>query len=380
MSLLLLLFRVAQFSAHRRVPYLCRRVPSGLLLMWLLFLCRLGDIVKNELSPKLPNQLPECWQAEVAKFVFSIKRHFKEIEEASAELKQQAVTGVIGIEASKDCWEKICSDKKKPEDSELAATGTGVSRYRKVEDVEKYAQLSFCPKLILALLCFAFKDANINSQISPPFCRRCFKEACSFHILRPDKEGTEDYAKMTELIMSSWIPADKKAADMHAMWFMHMILFETVSFGNPPMIFKDDFDFFGPVHTFKCNWSSGYYLSMLAQKEVQNAQPGALVFDCGAAKTHVYACDLNEVGTVSIKQQAPLDFNIKELVFKSEDTFGGGAFYNWVDEHLGRILRWFGTWPTLEAMKNRREFVRVAAQLLGSGLDVFVLAQTESFR
>jgi hypothetical protein len=213
--------------------------------------------------------------------------------------------------------------------------------------------------------------------MSLPFCRRYFKEACSFHTLLAN-----DYNKMKELTRSSWIPADKKDAEMHAMWFMHMILFETVkSFDNPPMLFKDDFDFFGPVQTFKCNWSSGYYLSMLTQKEVQNAQPGALVFDCGAAKTDVYACDLNEVGTVSIKHQALLDFNIKELIFQSEDIFWGGWFYNWVDEHFGRTLRWLiRKWPILDVMRNRREFVRVAAQQLGSGLDVFVLAQTESFR
>ncbi len=180
---------------------------------------------------------------------------------------------------------------------------------------------------------------------------------------------------------SSWLPADKKTAEMHAMWFMHMILFETVkSFDNPSMVFKDAFDFFGPVHTFKCNWSSGYYLAMLIQKEVQNAQPGTLVFDCGAAKTHVYACDLNEIGTVSIKHQALLQFNIKELVFQREVTLGGGVFYNWLDEHLGQSLRLVGKWPTLDVMRNRREFVRVAAQQIGSGLDVFVLAQTESFR
>ncbi len=174
---------------------------------------------------------------------------------------------------------------------------------------------------------------------------------------------------------------DTKVTDMHAMWFMHMILFETVkSFDNPPMIFKDAFDFFGPVQAFTCNWSSGYYLSMLTQKEVQNAQPSALVFDCGAAKTHVYACDLNEVGTVSIKHQALLEFNIKELLFQSGDTFGGGWLYNKLDEHVGRALRLICQWPTLDVMKNRREFVRVAAQQLGSGLDVFVLAQTESFR
>jgi hypothetical protein len=212
----------------------------------------------------------------------------------------------------------------------------------------------------------------------PPFCHRYFQEACSFHILLAD-----NYDAMKELIQSqsSWIPADKKLADMQAMWFMHMILFETVkSFDNPPMIFKDDFDFFGPVQRFKCNWSSGYYLSMLTLKEVQNAQPGALVFDCGAAKTHVYACDLNEVGTVSIKHQTSLDFNIKELLFQNEDTLGVGAFYDWVYEHLGQTLRLFRKWPTLEVMKNRRQFVRVAAQQIGSGLDVFVLAQTESFR
>ncbi len=214
------------------------------------------------------------------------------------------------------------------------------------------------------------------------FCRRFFKEACSFDILRPEKKEISDidFEEMKELI-KTWIPADKQTAEMHAMWFMHMLLFETVeSFGNCPIIFKDLFDFFGPVQTFKCNWSSGYYLSMLAQKGVQNAQPSALVFDCGAAKTHVYACGLNEVGTVSIKQQAILDFNIKGLIFQSEDTFGGGAFYNWVDEHLGRTFRLFGEWPTLNVMRNRREFVRVAAQLIVSGLDVFVLARTESFR
>ncbi len=193
---------------------------------------------------------------------------------------------------------------------------------------------------------------------------------------------------MQELILSrKWIPADNKAADMHAMWVMHMILFETVkSFDNPPMIFKDAFDFFGPVQTFKCNWSSGYYLARLIQKEIQNVQPGALVFDCGAATTHVYACDLNEVGTVSIKHQALLHFNMKELLFQSEGTFGFGrggrcdVFYNWVDEHVGQTLRLVRKWPTLEVMRNRREFVRVAAQQIGSGLDVFVLAQTESFR
>jgi hypothetical protein len=109
-------------------------------------------------------------------------------------------------------------------------------------------------------------------------------------------------------------------------------------------------------------------------------QPGALVFDCGAAKTHVYACNLNEVGTVSIKHQALLHFNMKELLFRNEVTFWGGVFYNWVDENFGQTLRSIRKWPTLEVMRNRRKFVRVAAQQIESGLDVFVLAETESFR
>jgi hypothetical protein len=102
----------------------------------------------------LPTQLPENWQEEVkklvAKFVFSIKRHFNEIEEASAELKQQAVTGVIGIEASKDCWEKICrhyaplelmpTSSEENEDKSFFWKG-------EVKTAEKYAQLSLCPKL-----------------------------------------------------------------------------------------------------------------------------------------------------------------------------------------------------------------------------------------
>ncbi len=86
----------------------------------------------------------------VAKFVSSIKGHFKEIEEASVELKQQAVTGVIGIEASKDCWEKICRDYAP---LELKQTLMGENEDKsffwkgKVKTAEKYAQLSLCPKL-----------------------------------------------------------------------------------------------------------------------------------------------------------------------------------------------------------------------------------------
>ncbi len=93
----------------------------------------------------------EKFKKVVAKFVSSIKEHFKEIEEASAELKQQAVTGVIGIEASKDCWEKICKDNTS-EWTEMKSTSSGENEDNsfvwkgKVKDAEKYASL--CPKLI----------------------------------------------------------------------------------------------------------------------------------------------------------------------------------------------------------------------------------------
>ena len=89
----------------------------------------------------------------IAKFVFSIKGHFKEIEEASAELKQHAVTGVIGIEASKDCWEKICESMQRDNASDLMFTSNGENEEKsflwkgKVKTAEKYAQLSLCPKL-----------------------------------------------------------------------------------------------------------------------------------------------------------------------------------------------------------------------------------------
>ena len=100
----------------------------------------------------VPKPPPGYFKTVVAKFVSSIKEHFKEIEEASAELKQQAVTGVIGIEASKDCWEKICKDnarlieenqeKSKHENEDKSFFWKG-----KVQDAEKYAQLPLCPKL-----------------------------------------------------------------------------------------------------------------------------------------------------------------------------------------------------------------------------------------
>ncbi len=79
----------------------------------------------------------------VAEFVSSIKEQFKEIEEASAELKQQAVTGVIGIEASKDCWEEICRDYA----GELMQTSSGENEDEsffwkgKVKTAAKYAQI-----------------------------------------------------------------------------------------------------------------------------------------------------------------------------------------------------------------------------------------------
>jgi hypothetical protein len=85
----------------------------------------------------------------VAEFVSSMKEHFKEIEEASAELKQQAGTGVIGIEASKDCWEKIYRDNA----SQLMQTSSGENEHEtfiwkgEVKNAETYAQLSLSPKL-----------------------------------------------------------------------------------------------------------------------------------------------------------------------------------------------------------------------------------------
>jgi hypothetical protein len=113
-------------------------------------------VLKSKDNTKLPKP-PDYWQAKfknvVAKFVSSIKEHFKEIEEASAELKQQAVTGVIGIEASKDCWEKIYVDNTSKW-ADLKHTSSGVNEDKsfvwkgKVKDAEKYAQLSLCPKLI----------------------------------------------------------------------------------------------------------------------------------------------------------------------------------------------------------------------------------------
>jgi hypothetical protein len=98
------------------------------------FLCRLGEEEDETTFKKV-----------VAIFVSSFKAHFKEIEEASAELKQQAVTGVIGIEASKDCWEKICRDCA----PKLMPTSRGENEDKsffwngKVKTAEKYVQLSF---------------------------------------------------------------------------------------------------------------------------------------------------------------------------------------------------------------------------------------------
>jgi hypothetical protein len=111
----------------------------------------LSPLIKSkENDTKLAKPPPGYWQEKckkvIAKFVFSIKGHFKEIEEASAELKQHAVTGVIGIEASKDCWEKICRDNA----SKLKHTSSGENEDKsfiwkgKVKDAEKYAQLSPC--------------------------------------------------------------------------------------------------------------------------------------------------------------------------------------------------------------------------------------------
>ena len=66
---------------------------------------------KDATKVRRPGYWQEKFQSVVAIFVSSMKEHFKEMEEASAELKQQAVTGVIGIEASKNCWEQICKNK-----------------------------------------------------------------------------------------------------------------------------------------------------------------------------------------------------------------------------------------------------------------------------
>ncbi len=87
-----------------------------------------------------------------------MKENFKEIEEASAELKQQAVTGVIGIEASKDCWEKICDNARKlkhtsrgESEEKLMHTSSGENEDTsfiwkgKVKDAAKYAQPSLVP-------------------------------------------------------------------------------------------------------------------------------------------------------------------------------------------------------------------------------------------
>ncbi len=118
--------------------FLTYAVASRLVYCWLGFLCRLSD-EKDE----------KKFKEVVATFVSSIKKYFKEIKEASAELKQQAVTGVIGIEASKDCWEQICRDFA----GELMQTSSGENEDKsffwkgKVKTAEKYAQLSLCPKL-----------------------------------------------------------------------------------------------------------------------------------------------------------------------------------------------------------------------------------------
>jgi hypothetical protein len=101
-------------------------------------LCRLRKISEDN------TQSQEKFEEVVAEFDCSIKKHFKTIEEASAELKQQAVTGVIGIEASKDCWEKICNASK------LKHTSSGENEDKSfiwkgnVKDAEMYSQLSPC--------------------------------------------------------------------------------------------------------------------------------------------------------------------------------------------------------------------------------------------
>jgi hypothetical protein len=128
------------------------------------FLCRLSD-EKDETT----------FKETVGKFVSSIKEYFKEIEEASAELKQQAVTGVIGIEASKVCWEQIC--RKHDHAGELRPTSSGDSENEdksffwkgKVKTAEKYAQIPCAQKLTGALLCFAFKDGDIHFSNFTPF-------------------------------------------------------------------------------------------------------------------------------------------------------------------------------------------------------------------
>jgi len=98
----------------------------------------------------------------------------------------------------------------------------------------------------------------------------------------------------------------------------------------------------------------------------------------------VYACDVNQENrAVAIKKQATLHFNIQQLIFAAEDalSMGGllGNFLNWIDQNLGGACRFFADCPTLDVMKNRRQFIRCASQQIGSGLDVFVLAQTEAF-
>ncbi len=118
--LLLLLFRVAPSSAHRRV-FLAYAVgvPSGLCVDSA-SLCRLRGIVKkskDDTNVSRQEEFKKEFKNEVDTFVKSIKKHFKEIEEASAELKQQAVTGVIGIEASKDCWKELHKRKQKKSSS-----------------------------------------------------------------------------------------------------------------------------------------------------------------------------------------------------------------------------------------------------------------------
>jgi hypothetical protein len=290
-------------------------------------------------------------------FKKNLMAYFKDVGEAEAELKQQACNGVIGIESSKTCWEAICKANK--DDADL-----GIDDNHDAND-----------------------DASFDWSGDVNTAAKYFKKSCHFDVLMPVKgKDNENWDENNELDKAiNWVHSHSsrgkwEITDDYAMWIMHMYLFESVkSFGNPKMTFKDDFDFYGPVQTFKATWPSGYYLETLIAKEIENSSPGALIIDCDNEKTIVYSCDVNTVGGVAIKQEAVLDFNLKGLVYSGQGILGGQKFYSMLDEKLGWLCRLVGECPTLDVMRNRREFVRAAAQQIGSGLDVFVLAQTGSF-
>jgi hypothetical protein len=291
-------------------------------------------------------------------FKNNLMAYFKDVGKAGAELKQQACNGVIGIESSKTCWEAICEANK--DDCDL------IGNRPHANDGASFDW-----------------SGNVNTAA------KYFKKSCHFDVLMPVKgKDNKDWDENDELDKAlNWVHSSSEKweiTDNYAMWIMHMYLFEKVgSFGNPKMTFTGDFNFYGPVRTFKLDWASGHYLEMLKEKGVASAQPGVLVFDCGVNTTHVYECDLSERGSVAIRLQTVLDFNLKGLVYSGQGAWGGDEFYSMIEEKVGWLCRLFGECPTLDVdvRRNRREFIRCAASFLARPrMEVMVIAQTASFR